>query len=119
MSADNETTARPAGADRPWLRWVIFAALLVALAAFAFAWRTYSPYPRIGAVYVAKQYCSCLFVAGRSETSCRAEFKPNIDSFKVKVDKSDMPRTGSVDVSLAVFSARATYDSRYGCTVAK
>jgi hypothetical protein len=109
----------PIAPARPWLRWVIFAVLLAVLAAGAYAWKTFTPYPRIGSVYIAKQYCSCLFVAGRSEASCRAEFKPNIDTFKVKVDRSDLPRTGSVEASLLIFSAKATYDSRYGCTVAK
>ena len=116
MSADTTASVK---ADRPWLRWAIFGGLLVVLAAAAFAWRQFTPLPRIGAVYVAKQYCSCLFVAGRSESSCKAEFKPNIDQFKLKVDRSDLPRTASVDASLLIFSGRATYDSRYGCAIAK
>jgi hypothetical protein len=109
----------PAGPARPWLRWVIFAGLLAVLAAGIHAWRVYTPLPRVGSVYVAKQLCSCLFVAGRSEASCRAEFKPNIDPFKVKIDRSDLPRTASVEASLLIFSGRAIYDSRNGCTVAK
>ena len=42
---------------------------------------------QIGSAYVAKQLCSCLFVAGRSEASCRPEFKPQIDAAKVVVDR--------------------------------
>lgn len=117
MSADTSPSAfTPA---RPWLRWVLFGALLVILAALALAWRQFTPLPRLGSVYVAKQYCSCLFVAGRPEASCRAEFKPNIDSFKLKVDRGGLPRTASVEASLLIFSGKATYDSRYGCTIAR
>jgi hypothetical protein len=74
---------------------------------------------RIGAAYVAKQFCSCLFLTGRSETSCRAEFKPQIDTAKVEIDRGGLPERGKVGVSLGPVVADATYSRRYGCVLAK
>lgn len=74
---------------------------------------------RIGAAYVAKQFCSCLFLTGRSETSCRAEFKPQIDAAKVEIDRHGLPERGKVGVSLGPIVAEATYSRRYGCVLTK
>jgi hypothetical protein len=74
---------------------------------------------RIGAAYVAKQFCSCLFLTGRSETSCRAEFKPQIDTAKVEIDRHALPERGKVGVSLGPVVAEAAYSRRYGCVLAK
>ncbi len=99
--------------------WAGAALLAIALAAGAWAYRTFTPYPRIGAVYVAKQYCSCLFVAGRSDRSCRAEFEPDIDRFSLSVDRSRLPARARVSARLAVFSGEATYADGYGCSVSR
>lgn len=74
---------------------------------------------RIGAAYVAKQYCSCLFVAARSETSCRAEFKPQIDMAQVAVDRAGMPERAKVAVTMPGVIAEASYSRRYGCVLVK
>ena len=74
---------------------------------------------QIGSAYVAKQYCSCLFVVGRSEASCRAEFKPQIDMAKVEVDRAGLPASAKVSVTLLTTTALATYDRRYGCVLEK
>ncbi|MEO7026552.1 MAG: hypothetical protein ABI056_03265 [Caulobacteraceae bacterium] len=74
---------------------------------------------QIGSAYFAKQMCSCLFVAGRAEASCRAEFKPRMDVFKIAIDRSPRPRAASVTASLGPVSALATFDPRYGCVLVK
>jgi hypothetical protein len=91
----------------------------MALGLGAWAYRTLLPYPEIGGVYLAKQVCSCLFVAGRSEGSCRAEFEPDISRFDLSVDRSGLPAHAKVTTRLAVFSGEATYADGYGCTVSK
>ena len=74
---------------------------------------------QIGSAYVAKQFCSCLFVAGRSEASCRAEFKPQIDSAGVAIDRDGLPGRARVSVTLQTTTAKATYSRRYGCVLEK
>ena len=51
--------------------------VLVAIVAVAmFAGRETWATAKIGTVYVAKQTCSCLFVAGRPMESCRTDYDP-------------------------------------------
>ncbi|MEO8926368.1 MAG: hypothetical protein ABI306_04315 [Caulobacteraceae bacterium] len=77
------------------------------------------PIVQIGSAYIAKQVCSCLFVVGRSEASCRAEFKPDIDPFTVVIDRSALPAAGKVTASLGPVVGEAAYDRRFGCVVAR
>ena len=74
---------------------------------------------KIGAAYVAKQLCSCLFLTGRSETSCRAEFKPQIDAAQIAVDRPGLPERAKVSITLGPILAEATYSRRYGCVLVK
>jgi hypothetical protein len=77
------------------------------------------PIVQIGASYFAKQYCSCLFVVGRSEASCHAEFMPLIDSFKITVDRARLPQGAKVATRLGSVSQEAVFDRRYGCVLSK
>ena len=99
-------------------RWIIGGLVALILVGAGAAYVMVRPYAQIGATYVAKQMCSCVFVAGRSEASCHAEFEPDIDRFKVSVRRGK-PGHGSVRTSLAIFSGVARYAEGYGCTVAK
>jgi hypothetical protein len=88
------------------------AALVVALGAGAwFARDTYAS-ARIGAAYVAKQTCSCLFVARRSMESCATDYDSN-DIAPLAIDAGD----GGVSVSAlgGLVSARAEFAEGFGC----
>ena len=95
------------------------AALVLLLVGAGWALHLASTYARIGGTYIAKQYCSCLFVAGRSEASCRAEFEPDIDRFTLTVDRAALPARASVTTRLSMVEGRASYAAGFGCTVSK
>jgi|GEM_PF-7121818 len=77
------------------------------------------PIVQIGSAYIAKQLCSCLFVAGRGEASCRAEFKPDIDPFTVVIDRAGLPARAKVAASLGPVLGEATFSRGFGCVVAR
>jgi len=67
---------------------------------------------RVGTVYVAKQTCSCLFVAGRPLDSCYSDF----DAEAVRpLDISVTKHSVTVSALAGLISARAQYDQGYGC----
>ena len=81
------------------------------------AYRSVAPYGQIGNRYLAKQICSCVFVTGRTEGSCRKEFEPDIRQFTVSISHGPRGASGEVRTRLAVFEGRATFDPRYGCAI--
>ncbi|WGM37682.1 hypothetical protein [Caulobacter sp. NIBR1757] len=97
-------------------RIAVAAALLAIL---ALAWTQLAPWPRTGAVYVAKQMCSCLFLTGRSEASCRTDFGGYVTLYTLRIDRSGLPKTASVTTSLAIFRGEAVYEDGYGCRIAR
>jgi hypothetical protein len=87
--------------------------VLVAIAGIA-VWAGRDAYAtaRIGTTYVAKQTCSCLFVARRSSDSCQSDYNPSdLEPLTVR------PTSNSVSVSAlaGLVSARAEYEEGYGC----
>jgi hypothetical protein len=75
---------------------------------------------RIGAAYLAKQVCSCVLVAHRSEASCRPEFKAQqIGLAKLAIDRDGLPERATVRVSLLTTTAEAAYSRAYGCVLVK
>ena len=67
---------------------------------------------RLGTVYVAKQTCSCLFVAGRPMDSCRTDYDPAaLKPLTVATTQH------SVEVSAlrGLVSARAEFEPGFGC----
>jgi hypothetical protein len=63
---------------RRW-RSALLAVLLLLGAAAGAAWWRIRPLALVGAGYVAKQMCSCIFVGGRSFESCRPDMLPAMD----------------------------------------
>lgn len=94
-------------------KWQWLALLLVLLVCFG-VWsaRDTLATARIGATYVAKQTCSCLFVAGRSLDSCNTDFDPeSLRSLDV------VTGSGAVTVSAlaGLISSRAEFEKGFGC----
>lgn len=89
---------------------------LLLLAAGAGAW--YLPHLRasveVGAGYVAKQTCSCVFVGGRSLASCRADLMASVDRIE-----AELLDTGEgVRAWLPLLGERvARHEAPYGCTL--
>jgi hypothetical protein len=92
---------------------------VAALTLLILAWTQLAPWPRTGATYVAKQLCSCLFLTGRSEASCRTDFGAYVSRYTVRIDRHDLPRTAKVTASLALFRGEAVYEDGYGCRIAR
>lgn len=96
---------------------VATASVLIGVSAAAAGYRSVGPYGRIGAQYIAKEMCSCVFVTGRKEAGCRQEFEPDIEKFDVQIRRGESSDHGEVRTRLAIFEGRATYDKAYGCTI--
>ena len=92
---------------------LIGAAVLVALVAIAlYAGRDTWATAKIGTVYVAKQTCSCLFVAGRPMESCRTDYDP--EAIKpLTVETTD--RSVKVSALAGLVSAQADFEPGFGC----
>ena len=94
-------------------RFLIVGLVLIALVGLGVwfgrgTWET----ARLGTTYVAKQTCSCLFIARRTPESCRTDYEP-ADLARLKVE----PAPSSVTVSAlgGVVSATAQFDAGFGC----
>lgn len=98
------------------VRWSSIAAIVVALMLIAggvYAARV-ADQAGVGAAAIAKVICSCVFVAGRSLESCRADDPPGFEEIPVAIDRTAKTATGTV---LGVISRRAAYSEQYGCTL--
>ncbi len=100
-------------------RWIAGGVLVVVLAGAGAAYVMARPYAQIGGTYLAKQICSCVFVAGRSDASCRAEFEPDIERFSVTIHRGVGPGHNGVRTRLLMFTSAAAYADGYGCRVTK
>ena len=90
-------------------------ALLALLGVAGFAGAAYGRLERsaeVGAGYVAKEVCSCIFVAGRSLESCRADVPASMD--RVQAEALADGVRGYV-TGLAARVAR--HEPGFGCTL--
>ncbi len=70
----------------------------------------------VGAGYVAKNMCSCVFIGRRSLESCRPDMLEVMSG--IVIDVSDLPPRRGVRASMPPFAARfARYEEPYGCTL--
>lgn len=95
-------------------RWalIVVATIVVAAGVAAWAGRDFYAQARIGTAYVAKQTCSCLFVARRSMDSCKTDYSPR-DVEPLSWLTSD----DSVTVSAlgGIIAAKSVYEAGFGC----
>jgi len=96
--------------NRKWL--LIIGVLVVLIGVGVWNSKDVVATARVGTVYVAKQTCSCLFVAGRPLDSCYTDF----DAEAVRpLDVSVSQNTVTVSALGGVISARSQFDRGYGC----
>jgi hypothetical protein len=67
---------------------------------------------KLGTVYVAKQTCSCLFVAGRPMDSCRTDYDPAAIK-PLTVEK--LENGVKVTALGGIVSAQAQFEQGFGC----
>lgn len=93
--------------------WVIGVLMLgIGVAVVVWGGRDAYSTARLGAAYVAKQTCSCIFVAGRPQQSCSSDY----DAQAARL-LSVQPAQTSVTVSAfaGLLSARAEFEEGFGC----
>ncbi len=95
---------------RKWQLAIVVFVLLVGIGAWS--GRDTFASARIGATYVAKQTCSCLFVAGRSLHSCSTDFS---DESVRSLDIVTSRRSVTVSALYGLISSRAEFEPGYGC----
>jgi hypothetical protein len=97
-------------------RWkkVLLAVLLLLAALAVVGWRRIHFQADVGAGFVAKTVCSCMFVAGRPLESCRADVLPAMD--RVEAEVLDDPHGVRAFVTLFAWRT-ATWEPRTGCTL--
>ena len=96
----------------PRKRTFALLALGALLAAAVFARSRIAPQADVGAGFMAKQLCSCIFVGGRDEAACRLDFGPEFE--RVRVER--LPDGVHAWVPLLA-SRRARYREGTGCTL--
>lgn len=98
------------------LRWGSGLVVLVAAGAFAITYPKVSTLADVGAGYAAHQVCSCMFVADRSEASCRRDLPP--DMAPVRSERIERDGRPGVRAWVPIYAERvALYDPGLGCTL--
>jgi hypothetical protein len=80
------------------MRWVLIAVFWVLLVGGALVYEWGRDRAAVGAGYVAKELCSCVFVGERSLASCRPDIPPSMDRVEVELGpervRAFVPRFG-------------------------
>jgi hypothetical protein len=90
-------------------------ALIAVIVVAAWAGRDLYQTARIGTAYVAKQTCSCRFVAERSEASCKTDYEA--DAIKPLTVQPAASNSISVSAMGGWIKARAEFEQGFGCHV--
>jgi hypothetical protein len=98
---------------KTWMK-LLLAALAVVAVLGVIGWRRIHFQADVGAGFVAKTVCGCMFVAGRSFESCRTDVLPAMH--RVAAEVLDEPH--GVRAFITLFASRtATWEPRTGCTL--
>ena len=100
---------------RRLLLWIAAGLLgLIALAGLLWGPRAVGM-AQVGAGYVAKQVCSCVYVAGREVDACRADLMPSMDPIDAKVLRD---REGvRASLLMGAVERTALHHAGSGCTL--
>lgn len=93
-------------------RWYAIAAFWVLLVVGALVWQHLRDQVAVGAGYVAKEMCSCVFVGERSLESCRADVPTSMDRVQVELGED---RVRAFVPGLGERIAR--HEPPYGCVL--
>ncbi|HXK21301.1 MAG TPA: hypothetical protein VMS55_01355 [Myxococcota bacterium] len=93
-------------------RRVLLVLAALALAGAGYAYGHLRAMASVGAGYVAKELCSCVFVAGRSLASCRPDVPESMD----RVEAELLP-DGVRGFVPALAERVARYEPGFGCTL--
>lgn len=66
-------------------RWIAIAVFWVLLVGGALIWEWARDRATVGAGYVAKELCSCVFVGERTLDSCRPDIPPSMDRVEAEL----------------------------------
>lgn len=93
-------------------RWRAIALFWVVLVVGALVWEHLRSRSTIGAGYVAKEVCSCVFVGGRSIDSCRADVPADMERVQVELGAD------RVRAFVPAFAERiARHEPPFGCVL--
>ena len=93
-------------------RRIALAVVLVALGVGSFFFVRLRAMASVGAGYVAKEVCSCVFVGGRSLESCRPDVPESMDRVQAEL----LP-DGVRGFVTGLASRVATFEPGFGCTL--
>jgi hypothetical protein len=91
---------------------IVWAVVVVAVAALLLGVRHFRKLAVIGSGYAAEQTCACLFVSGRSLESCRGD----LETMAQRIVTLE-PRDQEVHARTPLGSATARYEPGFGCTL--
>jgi hypothetical protein len=93
-------------------RRIVLGVALLVLVSGGFTYTRLRAMASVGAGYVAKEVCSCVFVGGRSFDSCRADVPESMD--RVQAEQ----RTDGVYAFVTGLASRvALFEPGFGCTL--
>lgn len=96
----------------PRRKWLAALALGSLLAAAGYARFRLVPQAEVGAGFVAKQLCSCLFVARRDAAACRLDLRPDLSPVRSEIED------GSVRAWVPLLASRtARFREGSGCSL--
>jgi len=94
------------------MRWILIAVFWVLLVGGALFYEVARERSSLGAGYVAKELCSCIFVGGRSLDSCRPDIPATMDRVEAEVG-ADRVRAFVPHLGERI----ARYEPPFGCTL--